>query len=117
LLVTAPLCSSHPQRSQPQPHLTFYRHLRLLSSNFINSGTDTLTQLLNGFNTGMTPQQADALLQTFMDTTAFNFHQTAEKVLGTGTGDTLKVIMEALRLTEKWAVNPSTGAITHQRLV
>src|SRR4029079_13205424 len=27
----APLCSSHPQRSQPQPHLTFYRHLRLLS--------------------------------------------------------------------------------------
>jgi FG-GAP-like repeat/RTX calcium-binding nonapeptide repeat (4 copies) len=85
-------------------------------TNFVNSGANTLTQLLNGFNTGMTPEQADARLQTFMDNAAFNFHQAGEKVLGTGTGNFLKVTMEGLRLTEKWAVNPSTGAITHSEV-
>ncbi|OMI00029.1 hypothetical protein BSN85_35035 [Bradyrhizobium brasilense] len=82
-------------------------------TNFVNGGTDTLTQLLNGFNTGMTAEQADALLQSFMNTTAFNFHQAAEKILGTGTGDSLKVIMESLRLTEKWAIDPATGQLKH----
>jgi FG-GAP-like repeat/RTX calcium-binding nonapeptide repeat (4 copies) len=85
-------------------------------TNFVSGGTDTLTQLLNGFNTGMTPQQADALLQTFMDTTAFNFHQAAETVLGTGTGVPLFGIMEGIRLAEKWAVDPSTGRITHSEV-
>jgi hypothetical protein len=92
------------------------RALSTALTNFVNSGTDTLNQLLNGFNTGMTPEQADAALQKFMDNAGFKFHQTAEKVIGTGTGYPLNVLMRGLRLTEQWVVNPSTGAITHSKV-
>lgn len=82
---------------------------------FVNNGTDTLTQLMNGFQQGMTPAQADAILQNFLNTTSFEFHQTAGEVLGIGTG--LDNILDKLLLAERLAVNPTTGVMTNSKVM